>query len=145
MVSISNAAELDELLQNWTDSPRRTKPVFLTLKDHLSKRTDLTLDFSARPGVTFSLRAKHDHQHQRPLFAMIDIIDDDPSDRWLSVCFYGEMISDPEEIGDFVPEGLLGEDAHCFDLEEWDAERLQYVIDRLDEAYASAAAVEEAV
>ena len=81
MVSIHNAAELDERLQDWTDSARRTKQAFLNLKDHLSRRTDLTLDFNARPGVTFSLRAKHDRQHQRPLFAMIDIIDDDPSDR----------------------------------------------------------------
>jgi len=145
MVSIHNAAELDELLQEWTDSARRTKQAFLNLKDHLSRRTDLTLDFNARPGVTFSLRAKHDHQHQRPLFAMIDIIDDDPSDRWLSVCFYGEMISDPDGIGDFVPEGLLGENAHCFDIEEWDEERLQYVTDRLDEAYTQAAAIAKAV
>ena len=142
MVSINNAAELDELLQNWTDSPRRTKQAFLILKDHLSRRTDLTLDFNARPGVTFSLRAKHDSQQNRPLFAMVDIIDDDPSDRWLSVCFYGEMISDPDEMGDFVPEGLLGEDAHCFDIEEWEKEQLQYVLDRLDEAYDHAAAIE---
>jgi hypothetical protein len=74
---------------------------------------------------------------------MVDIIDDDPSDRWLSVCFYGEMISDPDDMGDFVPEGLLGEDAHCFDIEEWDEEQLQYVLDRLDEAYGHAAAIEE--
>jgi len=29
------------------------------------------------------------------------------------------MITDPEERGDFVPEGLLGEYAHCFDIEEF--------------------------
>lgn len=55
------------------------------------------------------------------------------------------MISDPDGIGDFVPEGLLGENAHCFDIEEWDEERLQYVTDRLDEAYAQAAAIAKAV
>lgn len=139
MVSINNAAELDELLQNWTDSPQQTKKAFLSLKDHLAERNGLTLDFNARPGVTFSLRAKHDNQQNKPLFAMVDIIDDDPTDRWLSVCFYGEMISDPDEMGDFVPEGLLGEDALCFDIEAWDEKQLQYVIDRLDEAYAHAA------
>ena len=139
MVKINNDKALDELLQNWTDTPHLTKKVFLHLKDHLSNRPRLTLDFNARPGVTYSLRAKHDHQHQRPLFTMIDIIDDDPANRWLSVCFYGEMISDPDEIGDFVPEGLLGEDAHCFDIEEWDKGLLQYVTDRIDEAYVQAA------
>jgi hypothetical protein len=135
MVTINNDMALNELLQNWPDTPPHTKKAFLRLKDHLSNKTGLTLDFNARPGVTYSLRAKHDHQHQRPLFAMIDIIDDDPSNRWLSVCFYGEMISDPDDIGDFVPEGLFGEDAHCFDIEAWDEMRLEYISDRIDEAY----------
>ena len=135
MVKINNNNALNELLQNWPDTPPHTKKAFLRLKDHLSNKTGLTLDFHARPGVTFSLRARHDYQHQRPLFAMIDIIDDDPSSRWLSVCFYGEMISDPDGIGDFVPEGLFGEDAHCFDIEAWDKRLLGYVSDRLDEAF----------
>lgn len=139
MVQINNDKELDELLRNWKDTPQQTKKAFLQLKDHLSQKTGLTLDFNARPGVTFSLRAKHIQQHQQPLFVMIDIIDDDPTSRWLSVCFYGEMISDPDDIGDFVPEGLLGEDAHCFDIEAWDAKLLGYVTARLDEAFSIAA------
>ena len=67
---------------------------------------------------------------------VVDVIEDDP--RWLSVCFYGEMITDPEEKGDFVPEGLLGEDAVCFDIEEREEGLVQYVQDRLDEACLSA-------
>ncbi len=131
--------ELDEVLQNWNDTPQRTKKAFIALKDHLSQKSDLTFDFVARPGVSYSLRAKHHRQSQRPLFAMVDIIDDDPDQRWLSVCFFGEMITDPDELGDFVPEGLLGEDAHCFDIEKWDDGLLQYVRDRLDEAEDHAA------
>ena len=132
-------AELDELLQNWQDTSHRTKKAFLDLKEHLSQKSGLTFDFVARPGVSYSLRAKHQHQTQRPLFAMVDIIDDDPDERWLSVCFFGEMISDPAELGDFVPEGLLGEDAHCFDIEEFDEDLMAYVTARLDEAYRHAA------
>lgn len=67
---------------------------------------------------------------------MVDVIEDAP--RWLSVCFYGEMITDPDEQGDFVPEGLLGEDAICFDIDQYDDALLQYVEARLDEAYRSA-------
>jgi hypothetical protein len=37
-----------------------------------------------------------------------------------------------------VPEGLLGEDAVCFDLEEFDEAAIKYVEARLDEAYTSA-------
>jgi hypothetical protein len=129
---------LDSFLSHWTDNAQQTKKVFHYLRDHLTRKPDLTFEFVARPGVSYSLRSKHQHQNQRPLFAMIDIIDDDPSQRWLSVCFYGEMISDLDEIGDFVPEGLLGEDAHCFDIEAWDDDLVSYVIARLDEAYDKA-------
>ena len=138
MAPIANHAELDELLGDWSDTPIQTKKAFLHLKDHLVQKTALQLDFIARPGVSYSLRAKHENQHRRPLFGMIDIIDDDPTRRWLSVCFFGDMISDPKDIGDFVPEGLWGQDAHCFDIEAWDDAAMQYVIDRLDEAYAEA-------
>ena len=68
---------------------------------------------------------------------MVDVIEDDP--RWLSICFYGEMIADPEEKGDFVPEGLIGEDAVCFDLEQRDEALIRYIETRMDEAYRNAA------
>ncbi|WP_281491932.1 hypothetical protein [Desulfosarcina cetonica] len=64
---------------------------------------------------------------------MVDVIEDAP--RWLSVCFYGDMISDPEDMGDFVPEGLLGEDAMCFDIDRWDDHLIAYVESRMDEAW----------
>jgi hypothetical protein len=83
------------------------------------------------------LRAAHENQKSRKLFVMVDVIEDQP--RWLSVCFYGEMIQDPEEKGDYVPEGLLGEDAVCFDIEAFDIADLNYVQSRLDEAHAAGA------
>ena len=138
MAPIANRAKLDELLGDWAETPIQTKKAFLRLKDHLVQKTSLQLDFIARPGVSYSLRAKHENQHRRPLFGMIDIIDDDPTSRWMSVCFFGDMITDPKDIGDFVPEGLLGQDAQCFDIEAWDDAAMQYVIDRLDEAYDKA-------
>lgn len=87
--------------------------------------------------MTYSLRASHPNQTARLLFGMVDVIEDDP--RWLSVCFFGEMINDPEEKGDMVPEGLLGEDAHCFDIYEYEASEVAYAAKRLDEAYEMAA------
>ena len=134
MDAIDATGELEELLSNWNDTEQQTKRAFNALRDHLSRKSDLAFEFVARPGVSYSLRARHRRQTQRPLFAMIDVIDDDPGRRWLSVCFYGELISDPQDIGDFVPEGLLGEDAHCFDIEAWDKRLVDYVARRLDEA-----------
>jgi hypothetical protein len=49
------------------------------------------------------------------------------------------MVADPDEQGDFVPEGLLGEDAACFDIDQFDDLLLQYVESRMDEAYQNAA------
>jgi hypothetical protein len=128
--------ELDDFLADWEDTEEKNKAVFQRLKVLLQKKEGVVLSFLPRSGVTYSLRAAHVNQKEKSLFAMVDVIEDTP--RWLSVCFYGAMISDPEENGDFVPEGLLGEDAICFDIETWDDERIAYVETRLDEAWQSA-------
>ncbi len=129
--------EIEEFISLWPESSERCRDQFVRLKEHLRRLEDASLEFVARPGVTYSLRAAHPSQHDRPLFTMIDVIDDEP--RWLSACFYAEMVSDPEEQGDYVPGGLLGEDAICFDIETGDEPRLAYVLGRLDEAYSMAA------
>jgi len=130
---------MNDVLESWMDSPARCKDCFLRLKNHCEGMSGICLDWQARPGITYSLRAGHQQQTTRDLFAMVDIIDDDPSQRWLSVCFYNELISDPLGLGDYVPEGLMGKDARCFDVDTWDEERLAYVESRLSEACSAAA------
>ncbi|NLI32284.1 MAG: hypothetical protein GX422_05805 [Deltaproteobacteria bacterium] len=129
--------ELSLFIDGWEDTPERNKEVFLHFKEYLNNKDGVTLNFVARPGVTYSLRAVHRNQKKRDLFVMVDVIDEDP--RWLSVCFYSEMIDDPEERGEFAPGGLLGEDAMCFDVEEHDEDVIRYVEARLDKACQSAA------
>lgn len=129
---------LDTFISDWKETDTKTRQAFVELVDHLNTLADTSLDFNARPGVTYSLRPRHAAQNKRPLFAMVDVIDDDPEDRWLSVCFYGEMVTDPDEAGDQVPEGLLGEDACCFDLYEYDAGDMAYVKARLTQAHGNA-------
>lgn len=128
--------ELDDFLAGWDDSEEKNKAAFLRLKTFLEQSEGVKFEFIPRPGVTYSLRAAHTNQKEKSLFAMVDVIEDSP--RWLSVCFYGAMISDPEEMGDFVPEGLLGEDAICFDIDQYDEPLLSYVEARLNEAWRSA-------
>ena len=101
---------------------------------------DVRLQFVGRPGVSYSLRPRHRHQVGRDLFAMIDVIDDDPSARWLSVCFYEDMITDPEGRGECIPGGLAGADGYCFDMNEYDDDLVDYLIARLREAALAAAA-----
>ena len=66
----------------------------------------------------------------------MDVIED-VDGRWLSVCFYADTVSDPEERGNLVPLGLLGEDGYCFDVEEPDTVLEAYVLERIDEARGS--------
>ena len=129
---------LEQFFSDWQDNDTRIKQAFGELLAHLKTLDQTELTFTARPGVSFSLRPGHDRQNKRTLFAMVDVIDDDPDNRWLSVCFYGEMITDPEEFGDLIPGGLLGEDGYCFDLDEYDAGLLAYLKERLTEAHGNA-------
>ncbi|MGD8774030.1 MAG: hypothetical protein PVF76_18090 [Syntrophobacterales bacterium] len=130
--------ELDTFLAGWEDNALQVKKSFVRLTDHITDKGDLSFNFKARPGVSYSLRVRHRLQKTRELFVIMDVIDDDPENRWLSVCFYPDMITDPEEKGVLIPLGLLGEDGYCFDLEEWDDDYLQYLKTRLDEAHEKA-------
>lgn len=129
--------ELNTFIEEWKApaDQKSNKDTFLRFKDYLTNLDGVTLDFVARPGVTYSLRATHSAQTDKNLFVMVDVIED--TERWLSVCFYGEMITDPETKGDMVPGGLLGEDATCFDLETVDDTLIGYIEGRLAEAHTS--------
>jgi len=96
----------------------------------------LGLSVVPRPGISYSLRARAKTENEEgTLITMIDIVDDDPDNRWLSVCFYGDCVTDSEEEGDLVPGGLLGEDGYCFDLYENNQNTIAYLEQRIDEAY----------
>ena len=128
----------EQFVTSWQDSSQEIKAVFIGMKEHMERMEGVVFDFVGRAGISYSLRVKHSNQKDRSLFAMIDVIDDDPEDRWLSVCFYGDLITDPDEVGDLVPEGLLGEDGYCFDLSEPEEDEVAYVKERLAEACKNA-------
>ena len=131
--------EVREFLNHWQTDPLTARQAFMAYRDFLVNLSGVSLDFKARPGVSYSLRARHEAQQQRELFVLVDVVDDEPESRWLSVCFYADMITDPDELGDYVPEGLMGEDACCFNLDEDDATMREYIAARLAEAAKSAA------
>lgn len=130
--------ELNEFVESWQIDPNKVKDSFIEYMKFLQNKEDVKLDFNARPNISYSLRGKKSTQSDRPLFTLIDVVDDEPAERWLSVCFYANLITDPEELGDFVPGGLLAEDAICFNLEEDDEEMKKYIFERLEEAYKNA-------
>lgn len=139
-MSISCPQAVQDFLDNWRQDPLQAKKAFTDFQSFLASRPGVSLNFKARPGVSYSLRARHESQQKRELFVLVDVVDDEPENRWLSVCFYADMITDPDELGDYVPEGLMGEDACCFNLEGDDPGMRGYIAARLAEAAKAAAA-----
>lgn len=131
--------EVTAFIQEWQGKDQPMRNWFQLFFDTLTAMDDVTLEFVARPGVSYSMRPKHKAQTERKLFAMVDVIDDDPADRWLSVCFYGDMISDPEERGEVIPGGLAGSDGYCFDMYDNDEKLAHYLVERMKEGYTVAA------
>jgi hypothetical protein len=136
-VEIKEYAEMSGFMDVWREDPGNVKAAFAQLRDALSKKERALFYFKSRPGISYSFRANVPRAGDADgrLFVMVDIVDDDPENRWLSVCFYGDAITDPDGAGDLVPGGLLGEDGHCFDLYEYDEAAISYLKDRIDEAH----------
>ncbi|MBT8360170.1 MAG: hypothetical protein HKP41_22545 [Desulfobacterales bacterium] len=127
---------MESFVAQWPIAQDSSRRIFVELRNFLLKQAATTLSFKPRPEVSYSLRARHLNQLGKPLFVMIDVIDHEP--RWLSVCFYDQMVTDPEDWGDCVPGGLLGEDGLCFDVEGESEELLAYLKERISEAHNAA-------
>lgn len=132
-------SEARQFLKEWQNDPLGAKPVFAEYMDYLERTPGVEISWLARPGVSYSLRARHENQKDRPLFAVIDVVDDEPENRWISACFFADMVSDPDETGDLAPKGLYDEDALCFNLDEDDPRVARYIFDRVKEAAEKAA------
>ena len=128
--------KIQNFIDGWAHDELQTKSIFQRLLQQLVAMDKTKIEFNQRPGISYSLRGIRPDRNDRPLFVMVDVIDDDPKERWLSVCFYGDMIEDPDERGDLIPEGLLGSDGYCFDISEPDDRLAAYVGQRIQEAYA---------
>ena len=130
---------IDSYLSAWTEDPGDTKTAFLNILEELGSKEDTKLSFKDRSGICHSLRATRASQEWRPYFILVDVIDDDPADRWLSVCFYADTVDDPKGLGNHIPQGIKNLDGHCFDLEKgWDQGFLDYIKARIDQAYIRA-------
>lgn len=133
------AQEIESFLNSWPGDVQPMRDWFGRFYRELASLEGVTFTFVARPGVSYSMRPVHKNQKEKALFAIVDVIDDEPSERWLSVCFYEDMITDPDGRGEVIPGGLSGQDGYCFDMYENDEELAAYLLGRLQEAAAAAA------
>ena len=49
---------VEELVQSWQSDPLNARAAFLAYRDFLTGLENVSLDFKARPGVSYSLRAR---------------------------------------------------------------------------------------
>jgi hypothetical protein len=127
--------EIETFINSWGDGNSSVKSGFLELYRHARAMAGVKFHFVGRSGVSYSLRPRGSRQRQGEFFAIIDVIDDDPEARWLSVCFYGEMITDPANRGEVIPGGLAGADGYCFDVAGEEAGVIDYLQERCREAW----------
>lgn len=132
--------ELEAFIDSWTDDPSGVKNAFLRLKSALESLGGASVSFVPRPPASYSLRAEP--HRGRPVIAMVDVASLD-GERFLSVCFYADTITDPEERGDLIPGGLLSQDGYCFDLDSDEDDAVSYVEARIFEAAAAFSLPEE--
>lgn len=133
------AQEIESFLEGWQGELQPMRDWFRLFYEELSRMDGVTLTFVARPGVSYSIRPVHESQTKRDKFAIVDVIDDDPSERWLSVCFYEDMITDPNGRGELIPGGLSGSDGYCFDMYDNEEALGRDLLERLKEAGSKAA------
>lgn len=131
--------EIKEFLDGWQNDSINAKAAFMEYENLLESQPDIIMAFVQRPGISYSMRAKNKKQKGRNVFVLVDVVDDEPENRWLSVCFYEDMIDDPGGLGDEVPAGLDGENAVCFNLDEDDPKMREYIKSRIEEAAKNAA------
>lgn len=137
------AAELKQFLAAWPEDQQDLKKCLLELKDQALSIDNSVGSFVSREGISHSLRFALEPVpagRERPVFFLTDAIDFEGS-LMLSVCFYADEMSDPEELGNEIPGALFGETGYCFDLEEYDAEFMAYLKARIHQAASSARGV----
>lgn len=130
-MSTNSNPEIQDFFAQWAEDSD-IKKLCEVLYAHMDDCSGVKLEFVARPGVSYSIRMLG--QRPEDVAALLDVIDDDPTDRWISLCFPDAFVTDPEEEGDLVPNGLNGNDARCFSIDVLADATEGYMKARLSEA-----------
>jgi hypothetical protein len=138
----TGAPALSIVLDEWPAEQAGLKKAFLRLKKYAATKESVEWSFVSRPGVSYSLRFDLNPRpagRERPVFFLTDVVV--AGELFLSVCFYEDELSDPEELGNAIPQGLFQETGYCFDVDEANCGEeilLSYLEERIDQAYAKA-------
>jgi hypothetical protein len=141
-MTADQTVSFNDILDHWPAEQPGLKDAFLKLIAGPQSLPGTVLSLVSRPGVSHSVRAAatRNENRRRPVYGLIDVIASGSDPWFLSVCFYADEITDPEERGEIVPGQLFDEDGYCFDLDENDPDLLDYLLKRFDQAHQRASA-----
>lgn len=128
--------DIDNFLLNWGEDSLEVKELFTRLYGLLRQCPALTLSWNARPEVVYALRATLKEAKSADIsgdIARMDIIDDDPEERWLSIRLNAALAGRCRKDWEVLPGGLSGHDALCIDVDEQE----EGISDDLLELFAS--------
>ena len=72
---MSKIIKIKDFIAKWSKDENSCKQAFIEMKEYLSSKDGVVFDFNVRPGISYSLRAAHVNQKERPLFVMVDVIE----------------------------------------------------------------------
>lgn len=131
-------SELASVFENWPAGQQELVALMKELKGQALARPGAAWELVSRPGVSHSLRFTLQGS-SRPVVMLLDAAYLAADMLTISVCFYADMVDDPEEMGEEIPGGLLGQDGYCFDADEEDPGAVDYLKARVDAAFGAAA------
>jgi len=135
------SVSLNGIIESWPEDQKSLRDIFLSLARSITEPAGVRWEIVSRSGISHSLRANvldPDQIRKRSVYTVLDVVCPVEGDWFLSLCFYNDEVSDPEELGNPVPRGLYDEDARCFDLGTDDLWMADYLRDRVAEALEAA-------
>jgi len=129
------------VLAGWPADQVGLAQAFEELTRSAVQMTQTVVEVITRFEVSHSFRAAlidPSGKRVRPVYFLVDVVVSSTDPWFLSVCYYEDEITDPEELGNPIPQGLFQETGYCFDVEDYDPELLGYLRERLAEAHARA-------
>ena len=138
MATEQEQRELDTFLSGWPKDQSALKQAYLDLIESVKSKPLATWSFVSRAGISYSFRGQTSEakaDRERPVFLVMDVIPEQEGPFWLSVCFYEDEITDPDGEGNAIPQGLFQETGYCFDIDDVEAGMVDYLKQRVNEAY----------
>lgn len=122
----------------WRGGRESLEQTFKALKARAEELCGVGLSVQPRSGIGHSFRGITEDRADRPVWVLLDVLEPDNEPWWLSICFFADSITDPDDLGEVIPGGLFGADGYCFDIEKNDEQIINYLSQRLTEAWQSA-------